>query len=156
MSPAPRRLILVDTGPLVAFLNRRDHYHAWASEVLDDLEPPLYTCDAVLSEACFLLRHVPGGPQAAMTLLERDLLWVMLDLQGEAIPVTRLMTRYADLPTSLADVCLVRMAELHPQASVLTLDSDFHVYRKNRRLKIPLVTPPALHERARSLRRADG
>lgn len=133
--------VLLDTGPLVAFLNRQDHHHGWAKKVLSEIEPPLLTCEAVLSEACFLLRRFPGGPQAVLQLVDRGLIRVALDLQQEAAPVMGLLTKYADLPADLADVLLVRLAEIHPDAAVFTLDGDFHVYRKNRRQKIRLITP---------------
>lgn len=51
------------------------------------------------------------------------------------------MRRYADVPMSLADACLVRMSELSDDASVLTLDSDFRIYRRLGRQAIPLLTP---------------
>ena len=133
--------VILDTGPLVAFLNRRDHYHEWACDVLGDVEPPLVTCESVLSEACFLLRGRPGGPQAVMALAERGLFRVAFDLQREAATVGRLLTKYADLPASLADATLVRLAEIHPDAPVLTTDAHFFVYRKNRRRKLRVIAP---------------
>ena len=137
-----RRENLLDTGPLVAFLNRRDRYHAWAKQCLDEAEPPLLTCEAVLSEACFLLRGYERGPETVIDLVDRGLLAVSLNLEKEAGPLKLLLARYAEVPMSLADACLVRMSELHPEAVLLTLDSDFKVYRKNRRSMIPVLMPP--------------
>jgi predicted nucleic acid-binding protein len=137
-----RRETLLDTGPLVAFLNRRDRYHAWAKRYLDESEPPLLTCEAVLSEACFLLRGYERGPETVIDLVDRGLLAVSLNLEKEAAPLKRLLARYAGVPMSLADACLVRMSELHPDAVLLTLDSDFRIYRKNRRAVIPTSMPP--------------
>ena len=136
-----RAPVLLDTGPLVAFLSRHDHHHRWAREVLDEIHPPLYTCEAVISEACFLLRRSRGGPAAVLELVARGLVLVDFDLQEEAEAVENLLTKYADQPASLADAALVRLAELHAGARVLTTDSDFHVYRKNRRQRIPLIAP---------------
>ena len=65
--------VLIDTGPLVAFLNRRERFHAWATEVLDAIEPPIFTCDPVLSEACFLLQDVSGGQDAVLELVSRGI-----------------------------------------------------------------------------------
>ncbi len=135
------RPVILDTGPLVAYLNRRDRHHDWACDVLGGVEPPLVTCESVLSEACFLLRDRPGGPQAVLALVERGLVEVGLDLQAETAPIGRLLTKYADLPASLADAALVRLAELHADAPVLTTDAHFQVYRKNRRQKIRTITP---------------
>jgi uncharacterized protein len=136
-----KRATLVDTGPLVAFLNRRDKYHAWAKERLQETEPPLLSCEAVLSEACFLLRGYERGPEAVIDLVERGLLAVALDVEREAAPLKLLLSRYAEVPMSLADACLVRMSELYPDSALLTLDSDFMIYRRNRRATIPILMP---------------
>ncbi len=136
-----RAEVLVDTGPLVAFLNRRDRHHAWARDQLARVKPPILTCEAVLSEACFLLRGHPTGAAAVLELLERGLLEVTFDLGEEASRVRDIVTRYANLPASLADACLVRMAELHARSRLLTLDSDFKIYRMHGRKVIPVIMP---------------
>ena len=133
--------VLVDTGPLVAFLNRRDRYHAWARQQFERLKPPLLTCEAVVSEVCFLLRAQPGGAEAVLELLERELLDVTFDLGEEAGRIRDVVARYANLPASLADACLVRMAELHAGSRVLTLDSHFKIYRIHGRKVIPTISP---------------
>lgn len=136
--------ILVDTGPLVAFLNRRDHHHGWVTETLGSLEPPLFTCESVLSEACFLLREVERGPEAVLALVARKIVLPEFPLQDEAAAVAKLMQKYADVPMALADACLVRMTELHRNTALLTLDGDFRIYRRNRRQVIPLIAPEGL------------
>src|SRR5205807_8607008 len=113
--------------------NRADPYHAWSRQEFARLAPPLLTCEAVLSEACFLLRHLPGGPQAVLELLARGVVRSSFQLQAEQVPVAALLARYASVPMSLADACLVRMVELHPGSRVFTVDSDFRVYRHSRR-----------------------
>lgn len=133
--------LIVDTGPVVALLNGRDKHHAWAKEWFDSVEPPLMTCEAVVSEACFLLRTFKGGPQAVFALLERGVLELPFKLGSNQEAVRALMTRYADVPMSLADACLVRMAELDLKSTVLTLDSDFKIYRKNGRQVLPVAMP---------------
>jgi predicted nucleic acid-binding protein len=135
---------LLDTGPLVAFLDRRDGYHRWATEQWDQIEPPLFTCEPVLSEACFLLRDVSGGGPAVLDLVVRGVLRVGLAIEREAAAIRRLMSRYASVPMSLADACLVRMAERQPGSRVLTLDRDFRVYRMHGRQVIPTAMPPDL------------
>ena len=69
-----RRRVVMDTGPLVAFLNRNDRHHQWAREQLEHIEPPLISCEPVLSEACFLLRRLDGGPSAVLELVRRGLI----------------------------------------------------------------------------------
>jgi len=133
---------LLDTGPLVAFLNRTDRFHEWATAQWERLHPPLLTCEAVLAEACFLVRHLPGGSQAVLELLDRGVIHIAFELQEEAGSVGALLRRYAEVPMSLADACLVRMAERHTKSRVLTLDRDFRIYRKHRRHVIPITSPP--------------
>ena len=133
--------LLLDTGPLVALLNRRDRHHEWAKQIADELRPPFFTCEAVLSEACFLLRGFPPGVDGVMGLVERGLVEVPFRLGEEAPLVRRLMARYANVPMSLADGCLVRMAELFPDSPVATIDADFRVYRKSGRRVIGTLMP---------------
>ena len=133
--------VIVDTGPIVALLNRRDNHHSWAREVLDTLEPPIFTCESVVSEACFLLRGLAGGPDAVLDLLMADVVNIDFRLASEIAPLRGLMRKFANVPMSLADACLVRMTELDPHSVIVTLDSDFKVYRRNRRQLIPTIMP---------------
>ena len=136
-----RELVLLDTGPLVAFLNRGDRFHEWAKAQWERVRPPMLTCEAVLAESCFLLRTLPGGSQAALELLNRGIINIAFKLEDEASSVMKLLGRYANIPMSLADACLVRMAEQHSNSEVLTLDRDFRIYRKHGRQVIPTTLP---------------
>ena len=133
--------LIVDTGPIVALLNANDAHHRWTRNVLDRVEPPMTTCEAVISEACFLLRRINGGQDAVLDLVERKVVTISFALSVELTAVRKLMARYASVPMSVADACLVRMSELDDRATVLTLDSDFEVYRRNRRQVIPTIRP---------------
>jgi predicted nucleic acid-binding protein len=136
--------VALDTGPLVALVNGRDRYHRWAAEQWADIEPPFLTCEPVLTEACFLVRQLPEGPRRVLELLARGILNVAYSVEADAEALGRLMSRYADVPMSLADACLVRMVERHPAATVLTLDRDFRVYRAHGRRVIPVLMPSDL------------
>lgn len=133
--------VIADAGPLVAYLKRDDKDHDWAVEVFHRLTGALQTCDAALSEAFFLLQQTHGGTDKLLALLERGLVIPEFDLAAELPAVGQLLRRYESVPMSLADACLVRMAELHRDAAVLTLDSDFRIYRKHRRQAIALICP---------------
>jgi predicted nucleic acid-binding protein len=133
--------IVLDTGPLVALLNRSDRHHAWVREVLDTVEPPVVTCEAVISEACFLLARVRDGQDAVFALLSKDVVKVDFRLSSEVEALRALMKKFANVPMSLADACLVRMSELEPRSRILTLDGDFRIYRRNRRQAIPTIMP---------------
>jgi uncharacterized protein len=135
------RAVLLDTGPLVAFLHRRDHYHQWAVEQLSRIDPPMYTCEPVLTEACYLLATLPGGSESVLRMLETGAVRITLHMEAELTAIKTLMTRYRNVPMSLADACLVRMSELHAEGVVLTLDSDFLIYRKHGRHVLPVIVP---------------
>ncbi len=138
-----RTAVLLDTGPLVAALSRDDGAHVWAREQFQSLEAPFLTCEAIISEACHLLRRTRGGPGAVLALLDSGALRIGMDLTSELSAVRKLHDRYRNVPASLADVCLVRMSEIYDACLVLTLDSDFHVYRRHGRKVIPVLTPRA-------------
>jgi uncharacterized protein len=133
--------VILDTGPLVALLNRGDQFHGWAKTQFGVLTPPVLTCEAVIAEAWHLLWHLPVGQQAILKLIQQDLIEVRFALVVELPAVMKLTARYANIPMSLADACLVRMAELHADSLVMTLDGDFAVYRKHGRQVIPLISP---------------
>lgn len=133
--------VIVDTGPLVALLNRRERHHAWAVETMDVIEPPIFTCDAVLSEACFLLQDVKGGSDAVLELVARGIVRSDFHVMAELDALRALIKKFASVPMSLADACLVRMSELDQRTVVLTLDSDFKIYRRNKRQVVPTIMP---------------
>ena len=133
--------VIIDAGPIVALINARDTYHAWTSEQLKQATGPLITCEAALSEAVFLLRTMPGGVSQIAGMLRTGGLKSVFCLNDAIVPVCDLLRKYADVPISLADACLVRMSELYPKHRVLTLDSDFRLYRRNRHQAIPLLIP---------------
>jgi uncharacterized protein len=137
MQPA----ILLDTGPLVAAIDRRDAFHAWVTTAFKQLQQPVLTCEAVITEACFLLQRLQGGHEAIFGLIEAGVIQIPFDLEQEAVPVQALLRQYQSVPMSLADACLVRMAELYVDSSVLTLDSDFMIYRKHRNQAVLVMMP---------------
>ena len=132
---------LIDTGPLIALLAREDTRHEWAVEQSKATPATVLTCEAVISEALFLLKRAGHDLDTLFALMEVGFLRVGFDSQAEARQVRGLMRQYRDRPMAFADACLVRMAELHPDSCIWTLDSDFRVYRKNRRQTVPLVIP---------------
>jgi predicted nucleic acid-binding protein len=142
---------LVDTGPIVAFLNRRDGHHSWAVDTMARLRPPLLTCEAVLSEAIFLVRGIPGGGEAVMNMVERGVVRAKFRLEEEAAAVTTLLAKYGDVPMDLADACLVRMTEMYAEPTLVTVDTEFRdVYRRHGRRVIPTVLPTAGKRSGRS------
>jgi predicted nucleic acid-binding protein len=135
--------LLLDAGPLVALLSERDRYHPWAVQTFTNLSGSLLSCEAVIAEACFLLRGAPKAVDAIWQRVERGQL-SLESLTGEASSIRKLMWKYRDQPMSYADACLVRLSERFRGGKLLTVDSDFHVYRRNGRDKIPLIAPENL------------
>ena len=132
---------LVDTGPLVAVLNANDEHHEWARNVFGQLNPPLFTCEAVLSESQFILQDRGGDPLTVLDWVKRKVIRVDFQAVPEVERLMDLQRSYRSLPMDFADACLVRMAELHERSRVLTTDSHFLLFRRNRRQLIPLLTP---------------
>jgi predicted nucleic acid-binding protein len=133
--------IIVDTGPLVAYLNRRDRWHRWVVDQMAALVPPLVTCEPVLTEACFLIHRAGGRPADLLRKVSQRNLEIGIDIEDDASAIESLMQRYADTPMSLADACLVRLTERLPDCRLFTLDADFEHYRRNGRQVIPLLRP---------------
>ena len=133
--------IIVDTGPLVAYFDRDSDFHGWACERFRELTDPLISCQPVLTEALFVLKRGGIDPDLVLALVERGVLVCDFDIRREIGSLRRLLKKYRDLPATLADVCLVRMSELHGDCAVLTLDRDFRVYRRNGRQMIPVISP---------------
>jgi predicted nucleic acid-binding protein len=131
----------VDAGPLVAVLNRQDQFHGWATERLREADAPLLTCEAAITEACHILRDIDGAAGSLLDLVRDGLVAVPYRIEDDAGSAAKLMRKYADVPMSMADACLVRMAEMAPRIPVLTLDSDFRIYRLSRGRPLLVILP---------------
>lgn len=132
---------IADTGFLIAFANRGDRHHEWAVRLAGGVAEPLLTCEAVLAEAAFHLQSVG----LVLAMLREGLVTLAFDCREHLPQLDALARRYADRQPDLADLCLIRMSELHPRHSVITVDrKDFRVYRRNKREAIPLICPPAV------------
>ena len=131
--------VIADAGFLISLLSRRDVHHPWAVLQAAELPPPWVTCEAALSEAFHLL-GARGGPVLGAMLLRRSLR-PAFELAGHLPAVLKLMQKYADVPMSLADACLVRMTETHSEAVLLTTDTDFRIYRRHSRQVVPCRLP---------------
>ena len=133
---------ILDTGPLVALLNKQDAYHAWSLEQSKLFRPPMLTCEPVITEALFLLqRYAPEAVNQVFELFHQGLLAIPFQLETETHILQQVMRQYSNLPASLADTCLLRMAELLPRSLIFTLDSDFEIYRIHRSQPVPHIRP---------------
>lgn len=132
---------IVDTGPLVAFFDRSERHHRWVAERIEELDAPLLVCEPVLTEAIHLLGRYSRAQDGLFQLLQNGALNIAFQIDEHVGALRKLLQKYRDTPMSLADACVVRMAEIHERHAVLTLDSDFLVYRKNSRMALTLIHP---------------
>jgi len=131
---------IVDAGPLVALLDRSEQRHVWVRERLAELQQPLLICEAVLSETLHIVRRSDAWG-VLFNFIDRGALRIAFGMEGEVPALRRLHERYGDQPMSLADACIVRMAEIFDDHAVFTFDSDFFVYRKHGRAPLTLIHP---------------
>jgi predicted nucleic acid-binding protein len=130
---------ILDAGPLIAALNRRDQYHRWACDTLEHIGPPFHSCEEVMAEAAAMT----GQPAAIVEMVQSGEIILSFNLSEQTAGVLSLLKKYADRDMDLADACIVRMTELMSEVRVVTLDrTDFAVYRRNGRDLIPIMAPP--------------
>ena len=134
--------ILLDTGCIVALLDRSEQHHRHCAEVISSLVAPLVTCEAVIAESCYLLRGLAGAAQAVLENVESGAFLIPYRLAGNAARVRKLISKYASVPMDFADACLVDLASQFETGRILTLDADFRLYRwgRNRPFQMLLET----------------
>ena len=133
--------LLTDSGPLVALLNYRDEHHEWARGQFKHFSAPLLTCEGAITEATHMLQFDGLPPWGVLELIERKIVSVQFDFQSNLDRVLSLMKKYADTPMDFVDACLVAMTEEKRDCQLITLDSDFKIYRRFERQAIPLIIP---------------
>ena len=133
------RSCIVDSGALVALLDPREEHHAWARQTLLRQPEPWWTCEAVLAESFFLLQEPHARTLGG--LLRQFHVRIGLNLENELKRILDLRTKYASVPMSLADACLVRMTEILPEPILVTTDTDFNIYRRHSRQVVPCLMP---------------
>jgi len=133
------KAILLDTGVIVALLDRNERHHLQCVDVISEIVGPLATCEAVVAEACYLLRRTHGAPEAIIKNVANGVFQMPVRLVDRAASVEKLLKKYRDVPMDLADACLVDMADQIDTGQILTLDSDFEIYRWRSRRKFELL-----------------
>ena len=134
-------IAILDTGVLIAYLMPKDKFHVWAVSQLSQISSPVLTSEAVITEACFLAQRIYQGQETILKLIRQGHIIIPFTLTAEIEAIENFMQRYASVPMSLADACLVRMSEMYDRSPILTLDSDFRIYRKHRNQTIPVIMP---------------
>ena len=125
--------VLVDTGPLVALLDRSDPYHLTCQETLSSLEDSLVTVWPVVTEAMYMLRSYWQAQDALWEMIDTAAVEILVLGKNDVARMRELMHQYRDLPMDLADAALVRVAERERLRRIFTLDRrDFQIYRPSR------------------------
>ena len=133
--------VLLDTGVIVASLDRSERFHEKCVEIIAGLASPLVTCEAVIAESCYLLRTLKGAPEAILANVAEGIFQIPLSLTQSAEQVRRTMHKYRDVDIDLADACLIHLATELASAEILTLDRDFEVYRWGRKQAFRMLVP---------------
>ncbi|HEX5399800.1 MAG TPA: PIN domain-containing protein [Verrucomicrobiae bacterium] len=133
--------LLTDSGPLIALLDSSDQHHEWVVEQFSHFSSVLVTCEGAITEATHLLQDAGVKPWGVLELINREIITVRFDLGSNLNRVLTLIKKYADTPMDFVDACLVAMAEEKRECKLMTLDSDFRIYRRFERQTIPLIIP---------------
>jgi predicted nucleic acid-binding protein len=133
--------VLLDSSVIVALLDKREQYHEQCVRVVEELEQPLATCEAVLSESCFLLKKIPHAAHRILDNVEEGIFQIPFQLTRSTASVYDILRKYHDLPVSFADACLVQMADELDTGDILTLDGDFMHYRWRKTRRFRMLIP---------------
>jgi uncharacterized protein len=121
--------VLLDTGVIVALLDRSERLHRACAGAVRELQAPLITCEAVIAESCYLLRNLSGASEAVIENVAAGVFQIPFQLSRESAGVKHVLRKYRDRKIDLADACLIRLADEFGTADILTLDQDFVIYR---------------------------
>jgi uncharacterized protein len=134
--------VLLDTGVIVALLDRSERLHEACAKAVQEIEAPLITCEAVIAESCYLLRTLAGAAEAVVENMAAGIFQVPFQLSREAAGVKQILRKYRDRKIDLADACLIRLADEFGTADILTLDGDFAIYRWGRNKTFRMLPGP--------------
>jgi predicted nucleic acid-binding protein len=137
--------VLLDTGFIVALLDRSESLHKMCARTIREVQAPLVTCEAVITESCYLLRNLSGASEAVIENIAAGIFQIPFQLSRETAAVKQLLRKYKDRKIDLADACLIRLADQFGTADILTLDRDFAVYRWGKNKPFRVLPSADLH-----------
>lgn len=135
------KTVLVDTGPIVALIDRRDSYHNWAASILDSLDNPMVANTAVVVEVLFILKRLKIDAYRFFGFVEENIIKIVNPYPEKSVYIHSLHSKYKDMPASFADICLVSMFEDDCTQQIFTIDSDFLIYRDSKGNPLNLISP---------------
>ncbi|TVR18015.1 MAG: PIN domain-containing protein [Balneolaceae bacterium] len=133
--------IFIDTGPVVAFLNKNDQHHSFVEQQMRNYPPPFYICEAVVTESFFLMSRVPNGEEKLIELLETPHIQLESSYSNQPRQIHEFVKKYSNIPMSFADACLVQMAEKSKDSLIFTIDRGFQMYRSSNGNPLSLISP---------------
>jgi len=142
--------VLLDTGVIVALLDRSEKFHKACAQTVREVEAPLVTCEAVITESCYLLRNLSGASEAVIENLTAGIFQVPFQLSRDTAGVKQVLRKYKERKIDLADACLIRLADQFGTADILTLDQDFTIYRWGKNKPFRMLPNTDLHRRRES------
>lgn len=142
--------VLLDTGFIVALLDRSENFHKTCAQTVREVEAPLVTCEAVITESCYLLRNLSGASEAVIENITAGIFQVPFQLSRDTAAVKQVLRKYKDRKIDLADACLIRLADQLGTADILTLDQDFAIYRWGNNKPFHVLPSTDLHRRRES------
>ena len=142
--------VLLDTGFIVALLDRSENFHKTCARTVREVEAPLVTCEAVITESCYLLRNLSGASEAVIGNIAAGIFQVPFQLSRDIAGVKQVLRKYKDRKIDLADACLIRLADQFGTGDILTLDQDFAIYRWGRNKPFRVLPSADLHRRKES------
>lgn len=125
--------VLLDTGVIVAWLDRSERNHDRCKRAVEELQGPLITCEAVITESCYLLRNLTGAAEVVLENVIAGVFQIPFQLTASAKDIQRIVRKYKDREIDFADACLIHLANSFATGEILTLDRDFDVYRWGRK-----------------------
>ena len=135
--------VLVDTGAILGFLDRKDQWHTACAATFEQLRLPLMTSEAVLTELFHLVRGSRDDLQLAWRFVRSGAIMLTNIDHSELPALDLLMSRYSDLPMDFADATLVHLANRERISTVFTTDHrDFQTYRMNGGRRFRVLPPP--------------
>jgi uncharacterized protein len=135
------RPVLLDASVIVALLDRRERYHRKCATYFQRPSHPLFTCEAAITESCFLLASNPAAQESVLRNVADGIFQIPFVMSHVAAEVLAIMRKCSDVPASFADACLIAMANDLDTGDILTLDSHFEHYRWRRNQAFNLLIP---------------
>ncbi len=137
-------IVLIDTGPILAYVNQKDQYHSWVVKQFDSLKQPFYSCEAVFTETVYQLLSMRMNPDKVLEYVTDGGIKIqpIFSNSDSQKRIRQIVRKYNDLPCDFADACLLNMVERAPQpAKIFTVDSDFNIYHTKDGQPFSLITP---------------